>query len=268
MNDPEPSLSRPSFFHADRCGRKIDACFAYLQRIGKGGRTRVWLPKESDALHPEWAAVREFDLLQEADNLVIDELEVTDLRRSMQAFQRMRSGGYRVAVLTLGHYTQSGGADDLLLLDERLQDEITRLIHFLYLGGESELRTTSARCALREEAWSCADALPHIAQTLAAQALFKPAQRRREERVFLDILQTLPQKHIVHDVAVGLALPDATKEKNWVYIAKGEQRASAFFAAIGACIGDVLNPQMRGYGDRLTDASRQWQRQSAQVLAA
>jgi hypothetical protein len=242
------------------------AGFSFLQRISKGGQTRAWIPAALCARQIEWAAVREFELLQEAGNLSIEDLEVSELRRSMLSQQKMRAGGYRVVVVTLGCYTDVGGRDDLQILDEKLQEEITRMIHFLYLGEESELRTTSTRCALDQGLWSCADALPHVAQTLGAKALFKPAKQTREEAVFFNLLQNLPARHIVHDVAVGLALPDATKEKNWVYIAKGEHTPRAFFAAIGACIGEVIDYQPRAHGDRLTPENKAWQRRAARAL--
>lgn len=261
-------LSNQRFFKAEPQGREIIAGFSFLQRIGKGGQTRAWIPEPFCKDQIEWAAVREFELLQEAGNLAIDDLDVTDLRRSMMAYQRMRAGGYRVTVVTLGRYTEAGDVDDLQILDEKLQEEITRLIHFLYLGDESAARTTSNRCALDTGLWSCAEALPHIAQTLGARALFKPAKQTREDRLFFDLLEKLPARHIVHDVAVGLSLPDASKEKNWIYLAKGEHRPAAFFAAIGACIGDRIGYQLRGYGDRLTPENKAWQRQAARALVA
>lgn len=248
-------------------GREIVAVFSYMQRIAKGGQTRVWIPDDLADQRIEWAAVREFELLQEAGNLSIEELEVTELRRSMLSYQKMRAGGYRIALVTLGRYTDNVETDDLMILDQKLQEEITRMIHFLYLGQESEERTSALRCMLDDGLWSCADALPHIAQTLSARALFKPAKLSAEEAVFFDLLQKLPARHIVHDVAVGLALPDATKDKIWVYLAKGEHRPAAFFAAIGACVGEVIHQQLRGYGDRLKPSEKRWSQLAAKLAA-
>lgn len=265
------------FFNAPQQGREILAGFSFWQRIGKGARTRLWLGEEaqleaqqSATRKIEWAAIRAFELFQEGDNLCIDDLEVTDLRRSMLAHQRMRGGGYRLVIATLGRYRGArGAADDLTALDARLQEEISRLIHFLYLDEASAARCTQTRRALEGGEWSCAQALPHLAQTLSARALFKPEAAARDERVFFEILQSLPARHIVHETALGLTLPDATKERNQPYIAKAECRASAFFGAIGACLGQELPaPHPRAHGDRLTAQSTFWAQKAAHFLAA
>src|SRR5580658_3125553 len=79
--------SKPLFTSPSPAGRRITAGFTYLQRIGKSASIDVWFPdaiKESigqilavgenpsPADFPaEWAAVRQFELLQEAGNLSI-----------------------------------------------------------------------------------------------------------------------------------------------------------------------------------------------------
>jgi hypothetical protein len=260
--------SRPpaSFFSAPQCGREILAGFSYLQRIRKGATTRAWLPPSLVGQHFEWAAVREFELLQEADNLALDELEVSDLKRSFQALYKMRAGGYRVVMVTMGRYTENNARDELEILDHKLQEEITRMIHFLYLGERSHIESALCTKALGEKGWSCLDALPHIKQNLAARCVFRPEKRKMEEDVFFHLLEKLPARHIVHEKAVGLALPDATKDKNWVYIAKGEHRVQAFFNALGDTMGEMIHHHMRGYGDRLTPDAALWQRRAAQLL--
>lgn len=247
--------SRPRFFSAPPTGRRITACFSYMQRIGKGARTRLWLPDDFPAENVEWAAARQFDLLQEAGNLSIDDLEVGEIKRSFQAWGKMRAGGYSVAVLTLGHYAP--GADDLDRLDQKIQDEITRMIHFLYLADASESLNKARKTAFGEDRWNLKKSMPHVAMALNERGLFKPKTQRLAEETFFAILEKLPRNRILHDTAVGLALPDASKEKNWIYIAKGEHRAAAFFAALGETLGEAIHAQhMRGYGDRITPAHR------------
>ncbi len=256
----------PSFFAAPPQGRQIIAGFSYLQRIRKGASTRVWFPDPFLDRSIEWAAVREFELLQEADNLMIDDLDIMDMNRTARALSSMRGGGYRVAMISLGCYTENSACDDLKILDEKLQEEITRMIQFLYLGEASQKASAAQKECLDQENWSCADALPHITMTLGAHALYKRGKETTEEKVFFDILERLPARHIVHNMAIGLALPDKTKEKNWVYVADGEKRAGAFFSALDKTIGTMINHHMRGYGDRLTPKASAWQRQAAHAL--
>jgi len=254
------------FFAAPAKGRQIVAGFSYLQRIRKGATTRAWFPDPFLDRTIEWAAVREFDLLQEADNLMIDDLDIMDMNRTARALNSMRGGGYRVTMISLGYYTKDNTCDDLKILDKKLQEEITRMIHFLYLGEPSQKASAQKASTLKEGLWSCADALPHIAMTLGAQRLYKPEETTREEQVFFKILERIPAQHIIHDVAIGLALPDKTKEKNWVYIADAEKRANAFFSALGQTMGTMINHHMRGYGDRLTPKASSWQRRAAHAL--
>lgn len=247
------SSSHPRFFVAPPAGRRITACFSYMQRIGKGARTRLFLPDERPMEGVEWAAVRQIEILQEAGNLAVDDLEVGDIKRSFQAWAKMRAGGYSVAVLTLGHYAD--GADDLDRLDQKIQEEITQLINFLYLAAPSEEESGARRAALETGAWDLTENLPGVAMALNERNLFRPEAQKAAENAFFEILGKLPAARLLHDVAVGLALPDATKEKNWIYLSKGEHRAAAFFGALGETLGETIYAQpMRGHGDRLTPA--------------
>ncbi len=260
-------VSHPRFFAAQpACGRRILAGFSYLQRIGKGARTRLWFPEKLLKEKVEWAAVRQFELLQEAGNLAIDELEVADIKKSFLAWGKMRAGGYRLVVLTLGDYADAPAQDDLQILDQKIQEEITRMIHFLYLSEQSGQESAARAAELGKGKWSVAQNLPHVGAALGATKLFKPKNACLAEETFFEILGRLPSQHIMHDVAVGLALPDATKEKNWIYLAKGEHQAAAFFGALGASMGEMIGTQMRGYGDRLTPQSERFHR--ALALAA
>lgn len=258
--------SAPRLFSAPPSGRRILAGFSYLQRIGKGAQTRLWFPEKWGGETIEWAAVRQVELFQEAGNLAIDDLEVSEIKRSFMAWSKMRAGGYRVVVLTLGRYEDAQEADDLYILDKKIQDEITRLIHFLYLAEQSEEASAAQTALLEKNLWAMETALPHVAMVLGEKHLFKPQKQTREEEAFFEILAKLPSRHVLHDVAAGLALPDAAKEKNWVYLAKGEHKPAAFFAALGDTMGTMIQHSPRGHGDRSVSSQRIWLRKASVFL--
>lgn len=298
LTKPLPLFSAPA-----PAGRRIVCGFSYLQRIGKGASTDIWFPSSLcdevaerlragddsglNAFQVEWAAVRQFELLQEAGNLAIEDLEFMDFKRAFHNLMKMRAGGYRVTVITLGRYDENPEDDDLRILDARLQEEITRIIHMLYLEEQSARLSEERAKALGMGVWRYAEALPHVAMTLGSQGLFMPRKkkgdsgdakgftrrlsRQKLSENFFRLLELLPQRHIVHDVAVGLTLPDATKERNWTYLAQGEHQ----FATYMRMFTDVFRPfdgvslgklheradagnevmatmrHMRSYGDRL-----------------
>src|ERR1700761_7142354 len=93
------ALNRPLFLTPPPAGRRITAGFSFLQRIGKSASIDVWFPQmlkeelerlagESapigrEHFPAEWAAVRQFELLQEAGNYKIYDMDATYLTRSM-----------------------------------------------------------------------------------------------------------------------------------------------------------------------------------------
>lgn len=295
-------LSKPQPFFAspDAAGRKIVCGFTYMKRIGKASSTDLWFSdavQESvasrilagdasvlDEFRVEWAAVRQFELLQESGNLAIEDVKVDDFKRAFQNLMKMRAGGYRVTVITLGRYAEPDGHDELRILDRRLQDEITRLVHMLYLDEQSAAITGDHRQQLRAAQWRCADALPHVAMALGERALFSRGENQRGRAMtegFFRVLGLLPQRHIVHDVAVGLSLPEAVAQKNWVYIAAGENQFTQFHTALTTVFQGfdhvslsgmpeqgvkATMHHMRGYGDRLTPAAEAADRAAACAL--
>lgn len=264
------------FFSAPSTGRRIIAGFSHLQRIGKGATTSVWFPEGDatlDAGQIEWAAVRQFDILQEADNYYIYDMNVSDLKYCYENIGRMRAGGYRITVVTLGHYTSRQDMDDLLLLDQKLQEEITRMIHFLYLNELSAQASRQNAAALDANTWCVANNLEHIALTLATKRLYRPEKETLTEKTFFDLLGRLPAHHIIHDNGVGLQLPESTKEKNQVYVAKGENQLWQFQQTITTVFQNLDKDRatmthMRGYGDHTKEGFCAWQRQSLAALAA
>src|SRR5580658_7880864 len=108
---PQFSINKPLFVSPPAAGRRITAGFSYLQRIGKSASLDVWFPevlrRELDALvaqgaklgpenfPAEWAAVRQFELLQEAGNYKIYDMEASYITRTLSDLARnMRAGGY------------------------------------------------------------------------------------------------------------------------------------------------------------------------------
>ena len=325
-------LSKPRrFFESPApAGRRIVCGFSYIQRIGRAAATDVWFPAalhesvakrvlagdESvlDEFRVEWAAVRQFELLQEAGNIYVEDLEVTNFNKAYYYMAKMRAGGHRVTIITMGNYVEPSAYDELRILDLRLQDEITRLIHMIYLEEQSAEATSEHKEDIKAGQWSCGEALPHIALTLGAMNLFvrpdppeEPAndddppkkkkkkagdgfshtfrQKKLSER-FFKIMDMLPQQHLSHDVAIGLALPEAVAQRNWVYIplaerqfARFQQTMSTVFSAfdhisLGALHGrenaasEVMPTirTMRGYGDRLTPQAMERQREMARYV--
>jgi len=364
------------FVSPEAAGRKITAGFSFLQRIGKSATTDVWFPHAlkcaldthiaagrklgPEQFPAEWAAVRQFELLQEAGNYKIYDLNAAHLTRTLVDLTRsMRGGGYRITVASIGSYDRDAAADDLEILDRRLQDRISALTHMLYLEGQSQAINAVLNKKLNEERWDYRTALPHIGVTLGAKDLFRPVRggkqlkkviaipsaphrvtvdtwmndagvrdaetgrsffrvnaspevgqytveagiysfaaadegrdiaifyvpvsradglnissaehTHKRARYFFDILALLPHRHIAHDMAVGLQLPDANAENEWIYLAEGENTLRAF----NSLMADLFSPfdgvslsglhgrenaeaeikasvqHMRGYGDRL-----------------
>jgi hypothetical protein len=302
----KPFGGRPFFASPAPAGRQITAGFTWLQRIGKSASFDVWFPQALHAAVEEllaegretepanfpaaWAAVRQFELLQEAGNYKIYDLDVTHLTRAFEDLTRsMRAGGYRVTIATIGGYAKGTVPDELAILDARLQERIATLINMLYLEEQSEKTNAAQAEKLRAGKWDYRSALPHIGVTLGSRDLFRPVKKKRRggdgggaplsvgerrhelARQFFDILEILPQKHIQHDTAIGLQLPESINENQWIYLAQHDETLLAFnqfldgiFAPFDKISLSGLHERegagreikasvnhMRGYGDRL-----------------
>jgi hypothetical protein len=213
----------PFFVSPPSAGRKITAGFSFLQRIGKSASIDVWfletLKRELDQrvrdgtqLGPkdfpaQWAAVRQFELLQESGNYKIYDMDATYLTRSLQDLTRnMRAGGYRVTVATVGSYVEENDEDELYILDRRLQDRISGLIHMLYLEEQSGQMNEKNDRLLAKKTWSYQTALPHVGVTLGARDLFRPihgdAVRKATISLFVPMRGCLIMKGWVNDLGV------------------------------------------------------------------
>jgi len=187
----ESTAHKTLFGSPAAAGRRITAGFSYIQRIGKSASVDVWFP---DCLHQsisellaegkipgpknfpaEWAAVRQFELLQEAGNYKIYDLDPTQLLRTLRDITRnMKGGGYRVTVATIGSYAEGVAGDELAILDRNLQERISNFVNMLYLEEQSERINAAHDQCLRDEKWDFQTALPHVGCTLGARDLFRP----------------------------------------------------------------------------------------------
>jgi hypothetical protein len=390
-------LSSSALFESPNpAGRRITMGFSWMQRLGHGATFDVWFPsilkQELDRIMEtgitlgdehfpvEWAAVRQFELLQDAGNYKIYNMQSDYLLRSLyEQTKNMRGGGYRVTLVTVGSYGDADNEDELEILDKRLQERLSQIVHMLYLEDQSLSINDQHDMNLAAECWSMQNALPHVGMTLGARDLFKPVGggirpatttiivppsphcitlenwvahigttdtatgeplrymatypiadsfsfqngiyqfaagdegrtlditylRRRTEteqhdrrtlsekrhqlaQTFFDLLEQLPQNHIVHDTAIGLQLPEMINENEWLYIPESDESLYAF----NRLLSDVFRPfdmlsmskldgrddarsevkpttqHMRGYGDRMTPGAAEFQRQMAAFMLA
>lgn len=287
-------------------GRRITAGFTWLQRIGKAASMEIWFPEalrveldmqrrlghelSRDDFPAQWAAIRQVELLQEAANYKIYDMDATHLKRTLvDVTKSMRAGGYRLTIAVLGSY-EEGRQDDLRIFDLDLQDRLAQMIHMLYLEEESANRSDEQKSKLNSGEWDYRDALPHVGATLSARDVFRPIERNKNKsgkgdtshsgmsgpdrkhqlvRQFFGILNELPQKHILHDTAVGLQLPELIGENEWIYHAPSDET----FASFNHLLNDLFMPfggkpaaqHLRAHGDRLSPDWDQFYRAAARL---
>jgi hypothetical protein len=241
----------------------------------------------------QWAAVRQFELLQESGNHKIYDLDASQMKRATLDLARsMRAGGYRVTVATLGTYHDDTSRDELEILDSALQERIAQMIHMLYLDAQSEEVNSRTDERLAKATWDFRDQLPHVGMVLGAKELYRrdiPESDDEDERKkkggkkggagamsvtdrthknarqFFEILSLLPHKHIVHDTAIGLQLPELRGVNQWNYVAAPDETLAAFNHILGNLFSNCVT-HLRGYGDRLTEVHEGFYRNAAQSL--
>lgn len=311
---PRNDIGRRWFETSANAGRKITAGFTYMQRIGKSATFDTWFPQDlrdvldakrarGRAIGPkdfpaQWAAVRQFELLQDAGNYKIYDLKSDYLERTLTDLTRsMRGGGYRVTVATIGSYEKHAQADELAILDLQLQEGIAQMISMLYLDEMSHAANDDARQRLNRNQWDYREDLPHVGIVLGAGDLFRRlsddphsehprAKRQRHAKQFFDILSKLPSRAIDHQIAYGLQLPELIGQNQWIYIANPEETFASFnrlmtdiFSkfdgiSLSALNGDecprgeakACSQHMRGYGDRFNEGSFDFYRSASLAL--
>jgi DNA segregation ATPase FtsK/SpoIIIE-like protein len=256
-----------------KAGRRMRAVFSYAQRIGKAANMDIWFPDEANktpALSVRWAAIREIEILQEADNLVIEDLQVENLNKALfRDYPKMRSGGYRIVMAMVGDYCPGDHRDDLSIADALLQERMESLVNIMWLEEWSAAMTKALRQP-SASTWQIAEQLPHVAAGFDAAALFNKNHKKEAAlRQFMDCLRELPARHVDQDMTIGLKLPIHSNRTIWTYIPEESERAGSFqsflrnvfdkFDGISLAAhrdGGALKPEMatpafmRGYGDR------------------
>ena len=251
---------KPSrFFNSPSAsGRQITCSFSYLQRLGRGATVDVWFPSkthesiakriaEQDAtvfeeLGVEWAAIREFSLIQESD--YEEDFDAEKLKKAVKDLTKWRGqDGYRITVIMLGKYIEPLQYDELRIHDERLQQEITGLIHMLYKEKESEQYSEKCREALKDEKWNCSQVLPHVVMNLGSMGMTGrgPTHSKKCAAIvknILNIVERLPKSHIVHDVAVGITIPDHDSKHRREKLLESWEK----FTSFQRLISTVLHP--------------------------
>ena len=286
-DDRATGFGRQFFSSPLPAGRKITAGFTYLQRISKAATVDVWFPDAlkrtleariaagqkvgAEQFPAQWAAVRQFELLQESGNHKIYDLDPSNMKRAALDLSRsMRAGGYRVTVATLGTYQETSTGDELEILDTRLQSRIAQMISMLYLDTQSEDANAKIDAKLTSARWDYREQLPHVGCVLGSDDLFRPEKTKsrahRQARQFFDILNVLPQNHIVHDTVIGLQLPELNGVHQWNYIASPDETLAAFNRVLGDLFDNSVF-HLRGYGDRLTENHESFYRSASLALS-
>jgi hypothetical protein len=251
-----------------RAGRVISMSFASLQRIGKGATIDVWFPKEQRAaisasniqrIAPlQWAAVRQVELLQEAPNIAVEDMDVTRLYRSLFYLEKMSARGYRLVIAVAGHYVDCDKTDELVLFDTTLQDRLQQIVNMLWLDEISRALSTKMTDLMTQQQWNFQQLLPHVGMTLGAMDLFDrpkayaaggaPLKLKAQlAKLFIDnMAQLATARAIDHDVTVGLKLPELQGNHHWVYVPDGEATIHAFNSMLTDVFSKFDHINLRG----------------------
>ncbi|NTU76391.1 MAG: hypothetical protein HGA90_01000 [Alphaproteobacteria bacterium] len=247
---PNLTLGKASslFMSPEPAGRRILFGFSYLKNIGKNAATHAWFApsfqediaariQSGDAsvleqFRVDWAAVRQFELLQESGNGEIYPLEITNHRFAFKMLMRQRAGGVRVTLITMGLYVDPLEYDELAILDRRLQDAIAQFVSMLYLEEQSAISQAGLDDLISTGQWRYDKALPHVAMALGGERILRPLRSSRATERFFQLLEMLPAGQISHDIVLGLQIPDAAARNEEIRIIPMEQRYCAFQTAL------------------------------------
>lgn len=239
-------------------GRRITAGLSVLNRAGKGAFSRVWLPREivrdaerlaAHEFTAEWVAVREIDIARQYGNVMIYDMDVTRLMRTLRDHARMTDDGYRLAIVTMGCY-EPGAAhgDELQIFDQELRDRVQQIVSILWDVERGAQLSDALTRQLWFKGWSDRRLFPDIGLNLAGLDLFyrgkswrapHPAKKLNYEltRKFLDIVGSLRAKHFHSDQAMfGIELPEANNRNQWIYLAPEDEK----IWLLNSCVRDVF----------------------------
>lgn len=256
-------------------GRVIVAGFSSLQRVTKGACIETWFPRQkkeevlAGRIEPlpqlQWAAVRQIELLQEAPNISVWDMDVERIQRSMFYMQKMNSKGYRLVVAIAGTYADSKKTDELAVFDKVLQERLQQIVNMLWLEEVSAMMREKMTDMIVQRNWDFREILPHVGMTLGAMDLFdrgqavagvggkvKPAPspgklKAQLARLFLEAIAKPAREGAVdHDVVVGLKLPQLAGNHHWVYIPPGGMEVHGFQRALTDAFSKFDHVSMSG----------------------
>jgi hypothetical protein len=239
-------------------GRRITAGLTVLNRAGKGAFSRVWLPQdilrdvEKLAQHDfqaEWVAVREIDIARQYGNVMIYDMDVTNLMKTLRDHSRMTDDGYRMVVVTMGTYEPGAThGDELQIFDQELRDRVQQIVSILWDVERGQVMSDALTRQLWFNGWSDKRLFPDIGLNLAGLDLFyrskswrtpHPAKKLNYEltRKFLDLVGGLQREHFHSDQAMfGIELPEFSDRHQWIYLAPEDEK----IWTLNSCISDVF----------------------------
>jgi hypothetical protein len=241
--------------------RRIACGFTYVERIGKTkAQKRLWsvgtteneepdsfadLPPQTgfytkrgapfhfDPALVDYVAVREAQLCLREDNLMLYDMDVAKMSNAFRDLRTLRSAGFRIVVMTAGHYVGFGD-DEETLLDRKLKTQIRQIVNIH--EKPSALFTEAHNWAIRRNLWHLNETIPPLLKT------------NEDERAFFNMVGTISATKpllwgqappLGHKVDLGTALPDHRERLHWIYCVDPENGLLAFHNAIAANLGSL-----------------------------
>lgn len=247
MNTVFPhSVFEQTFKSTAQAGRRITGGLSVLNRAGKGAFSRLWLPGEiardearlsTHEFQAEWVAVREVDIARQYGNVMIYDMDVTNLHQTLRDHSRMTDDGYRLVVVTMGVYEQGAVyGDELRIFDQALRERVQQIVNIMWdIERGVQLSDVLSR-GLWFRGWSEQRIFPDIGLNMAGLDLFyrqkswrtpHPRKKLNYEmtRQFLDIVARLQRQHFHSDqVIYGIDIPTFRNRYQWIYLADPGER--------------------------------------------
>ncbi len=272
-------------------GRRITGGLSVLNRAGKGGFSRVWLPREtvrdSSALaehqfKAEWVAVREVDIARQYGNVMIYDMDVTKLHQTIRDHARMSDDGYRLVVVTMGVYEPGAvHGDELEIFDQSLRERVQQIVNIMWDVERGKQLSDDMTRDLWFKGWNEKRVAPDIGLNMAGLDLFyrqkswrtpHPAKKLNYEltRRFLDIVADLRKQHFHSDqVMFGIDIPEFSDRHQWIYLANSDEKIWTFNSFIGDVFGkfDMWAVGGKGVQPSVSHLPTYRNRQRVQALA-
>jgi hypothetical protein len=231
--------------------RRILCGFTYVERVGKTkAHKKLWAGETDDrtldasavygfalrngaslVLDPgavDYVSVREAQLCLREDNLLLYDMDASKPMQAWRDMRTMRSAGFRLVVVTMGHYRRSG-EDEERRLDHGLKTQLEQIAHLL---PRPSARITEAQTwAIQRRLWQLDAILPPLLRADSDERAFLETVRSLSDAPPLFAGEAPP---LSHRVELGLALPDHRARLSWLYVVKPENALAQFHAALAA----------------------------------